>query len=121
MALKDLVERFCIVKLANILWQCVEFSVTDRAEADWLTAERFVKTNSDLVDRVLQAFISQITPVPGQASGETLVEGAPFDTSYDTFVVKCGRAVWDYLYQPLQKSLGLPYYPPAHYMYIRFG
>ena len=120
MTLKDLVERFCIQRLASVLWQCVEVSVTDRAELDWLTAEGFVKKNSHLVDRVLQTFVS-LMPQPNNISGETAVEFVPYDTTYYTFVQNCGRTIWDYMYQPLKESLRCSYHPTPHYTYIRFG
>jgi hypothetical protein len=115
MTLKDLVEQFCIKRLAEVLWECVECSTADRTEFDWLTAERFVKKNPSLVSRALTAFVF------GQAPADTPVEDLPFDIGYDTFVVKCGRTIWSYFYQPLQKQLNLPFYPVPHYTYVRFG
>ena len=79
MTLKELVERYCVMKLANILWECVACSDGNRAELDWLTAERFIKDNPPIVDQVLQAFISTM-PQPCGVSGETAVGKFPAET-----------------------------------------
>lgn len=113
MTIRELVQRFCIQKLAGTLWECLPFSDTDRAETDWLTAEDFVKKNPQLVDRILQTFLCQ-TGESSPTSGDKQVGDVSFDVSYETFVVKCGRMVWDHLYQPFRNKSGLPYHYVPH-------
>lgn len=115
MTIRELVERFCIQKLANILWECLEFSGTNRAEVDWLTAENFVKNNPQLVDPVFQRFLSQI----GEQSkffdyGAGSLKVLSFDASYETFVARCGSMVWNLMYKPFRRSSELipNYYVP---------
>lgn len=122
MTIRELVERFCVQKLASILYECLAFSDADRAETDWLTAERYVKDNPQLVDHVLRTFMFQ-GKTHVQITGATPVEDVSSDISYETFVQGCGRTVWDYLYQPFRKHSELPYHDPykPHYTYIRFG
>jgi hypothetical protein len=122
MTIRELVLRFCVQKLANILWECLAFSDVDRAETDWLTAEDFVKKNPRIVEHILQMFLWQI----GKSNlidniGNERVEDVSFDVSYEMFVEKCGRMVWNYLYQPFEKESGLPHHYIHHYTHIRFG
>ena len=37
------IREFCIRKVAQILYDCVACSESDRAEIDWHTAENFIK------------------------------------------------------------------------------
>lgn len=122
MTLRDLFEQFCVRRLASVLYECVAFSHADRAEADWLTAEEFVRKNQGAVNIILKRLISRMPPAQDQISGGTLVDKVPFDINYDKFVSMCGRDVWDLLYQPLKRWLGVPHDPPRpHYTHIIFA
>jgi hypothetical protein len=103
------VREFCIRKLARILSECVVCSHNDRARLDWLTAEQFISANKATVDGIYDCFRAATATLPGQVQ------------DFEAFDRLCGRAVRDSLYQPLQKALGLPYRPTAHYTYIRFS
>ena len=103
------VREFCIRKLACILSECVACSHTDRAMLDWLTAEQFVNTNKAMVDGIYDFFSAATASPSGQVQ------------DFEAFNRLCGRAVWDGLYQPLRKVLGLPYRPTPHYTHIRFS
>jgi len=109
MNLHQTVTEFCIRKLAQILYDCVEYSQSDRALTDWQTAEDFVRRNPHVVDLICQLFETQLSAVH------------KLNCDFKTFDEFCGRAVWTGLYQPLKKWLGLPYKPVPHYTQIRFG
>lgn len=101
------VQRFCIKKLAKILSECVACSHEDRQLLDWLTAERFVKAHGNAVDMIGDRFDEMSIRIE--------------DPNFETFDWLCGRLVWDWLYQPWKKELGLPNRPVPHYTYITFG
>jgi hypothetical protein len=103
------VREYCIRKLARILSECVACSHSDRAMLDWLTAEQWVNTNKTIVDGIYDCFQAAAAISPDQVQG------------FETFDRLCGRAVWDSLYQPLQKVLELPYQSTARYTHIRFS
>ena len=103
----ETVKEFCVRKLAQILYDCLECSASDRALHDWLTAERFVNSNSGTVSLIVEILKSQL-PIAQ-------------DYTFETFDKICGRAVWDGMYQPLKRQLWLTYYPESHYTYVRFG
>ena len=125
MTIRELVERYCVQKLASILYECLEFSDADRAETDWLTAENFVKRHPESVERIVDTFIDYAEEHQSFElsimSDDTSVEAALSDFSYDMFVEICGREVWDCLYQPFRIQSGLPYNRYPHYTLIRFA
>jgi len=103
------VREFCIRKLAQILYECVGCSHTDRERLDWLTAEQFVDVNKATVDGIYDCFQAATAIQADQVQ------------DFETFNRLCGRAVWDSLYHPLQKVLRLPYQPKPHYTHVIFS
>ena len=108
MNFNECVRRFCVEKLARILYDCVACSGGDRALLDWLTAERFVLANQDRVDLIVAMYRAELI---------TTKRGESF-ASFDRL---CGRAVWDGFYQPLRKELRLSLGDVPYYTHIRFG
>lgn len=114
--LRVLVRRFCVIKLAQILYECVECERSDRAVADWLAAERFVVTNPDTIEAIASRFMTMLQQGNFVHSSlditETLVSNLG---GYETFNRFCGRVVWDLLYQRIRGVLTLPH------TCVRFG
>lgn len=109
----QIVREFCIRKLARILYDCLGYSHSDRALADWQTAKEFVTDNHHIVNLIAKILeLRMLTQEPA--------------CDFETFDRICGRDVWDGMYQPLQKLLKLPYRPMSsesptpHYTHIRF-
>ena len=107
MNFNEWVQRFCIEKLARILYDCVACSSSDRSLLDWLTAERFVLANQDRVDLIVALFGTRRTKLEGDRN-----EFAEFDWF-------CGRAVWGCFYQALRKELRVSSGEAPHYTHIR--
>ncbi len=93
---KECVRRFCVEKLARILYDCVASSAGNRALLDWFTAERFVLANGHITDLVTAFYRAELLRISRDA------EFASFDRL-------CGRAVWDSFYQPLRRELRLSF------------
>ncbi len=118
MTLRELIEQFCIKRLAEVLWQCVACSDANRAELDWLTAENFVKKHPPMIDNFFPMLVSQMGAP--NCPPDLPIENAN-GISYNGFVELCGKAVWDYFYQPLKAELKLPHHPVPHYTHVRYG
>lgn len=110
MATYEQVREFCIQKLARILYDCVVCSHSARDKLDWFTAQKFVDGNKATVDDIRECFQRAIAMLPAEQVQD-----------FEAFDRVCGRAVWDKLYQPLQRALQLPYRPIPQYTYIRFS
>lgn len=117
MRIYTLFWEFCIRKLARILYDCVECSHTDRAELDWLTAEKFIKENRWRLAPILSEFLAAT-----KLSENSFVSDVPssIDISYGGLDRVYGRMVWDELYQPLRLALRTKMEMPRHTR-IRFG
>ena len=105
----DCVRRFCVMKLARILYDCVDCSVSDRAFLDWYVAEGFVFANAHITDLIVALFKARRAEV-----------GA-VNEDFATFERLCGRAVWDGFYQPFRKTLNFTPRETPHYTRIRFS
>lgn len=108
--LKDLVRRFCIRKLAQTLWECVEHP-GNRAEADWYTAEQFIDSNGHIIDLAMLTAYSMVIQnlstceINENADRSELV--IPLD--FPIFEQLCGRLIWELGYQRITRSL-----PPGY-------
>ncbi|OGZ62739.1 MAG: hypothetical protein A2639_02785 [Candidatus Staskawiczbacteria bacterium RIFCSPHIGHO2_01_FULL_34_27] len=110
-----LVRKFCIRKLAQILYECVETNTTDRALLDWFTAESAfdkIHWSSQMSGIFLMALAEEFDRKANTERRQAKID--PNVINYETFDRLCGRAVWDYLYQPCKGML------PKEYTKIRF-
>jgi len=108
--IRQLVERYCAKKLAQILYENVGCSQEDRALLDWQISENFVRAHPTFVDEVVKSFI--VKQVSEQISGLTQaaeIISLRLDMSYENFERLCGGAVWDDLYLEIKPRLRLPY------------
>ena len=103
------VRNFCVRKLAQILYECVAYSHEDRALADWRTAEWFVNNNPGIVDVVYDLFMARASALK------------PPIFDFEVFDKLCGRAVWNAMFQPMEKQLGLSHQDLPRYTHVRFG
>lgn len=112
-ALKQVVRYFCIRKLAQILYDCVECTYNHRAEIDWRTAEGLVDGFEYSMTSIAEAFVvKQISETTGKDGiGETV----RFQFDFETFDRLCGRLCWDLLYQKSKKSLMPDAYPSIRF------
>ena len=104
----EVVERFCVRKLAHILFENVFCSHEKRDHLDWFTAQGFVQNHSHIVHLIYRIFQLQI-----DKAGIL----APDFNDFDTL---CGRAVWDGLYQSIWWELNFSDSSEAHYTSVRY-
>jgi len=89
----QLVKRFCVQKLAEIICECVECALPDRALLDWVTAERIIGAESHVVSDLARAFAM-----------------TGLDKTYDSFVRLFGGELWNKRARLVGRAqLGYPY------------
>lgn len=101
---RNAAQRFCTEKLARLIHDHVDCALEDRAETDWLTAERYLNAHPEVVTAVVHSTWPESFSAPD------------FEKVY-------GEHVYRQAYIPLIKSAGsqLPrppygaarYYEPA--------
>jgi hypothetical protein len=110
--LLEVIEKFCIEKLARILYDCVDSLYSDRAELDWRTAENFVKRHPGLIYNMMRLFTNRC--LQEQLCVTTMVNGevlhVQLDCNFATFDRLCGQIVWYEMYQTLKRVLPRPLY-----------
>lgn len=110
--LKDAVKEFCVKKLARLLYDYVDCSLSDRADTDWKTAEAFVKDNDHLVIRMVWTFTAAV--LRDQLNEATAIESEALslrvDCSFKAIERVCGDIVCGYLFCSLQSKLPRPLY-----------
>jgi hypothetical protein len=87
---RETAVKYLTMKVAKIFYDTVECSLPDRAESDWLEAER-------LVPIYLNGFIGRMTgdPVAGDICAHQYRNwNLPDDCSYEQFEEKLGEYVW---------------------------
>lgn len=104
---QELIREFCVRQLAQFLFENVECSHADRAELDWLTAERHAHHHSSFRANVFKEFQDLMKARGIKIDGHHKIDDLPesVDTSYDALQEMLGRSVWDNLFLLLSSEM----------------
>ena len=89
---RETAVRYLTMKISKIIYDTVECALEDRAESDWLEAEKIVNNNFNT-----NGFIGRMTgePIEGDTYAKFYKDwNLPDDCSYEQFEHKLGEFIW---------------------------
>ena len=103
------IREYCIKKLAQILYDCVECP-GDRAKIDWATAQNHIDGNRWVVDTVMENLIKKWVNDHVRErilSNQIIVN---IECNFERFDQLFGRYIWNACYQRIKPILPRPPY-----------